>query len=164
MMGIPIPLISHCHWDRMIYIDGLVQDCSISIANALEILPSCTKPSIYIHQRTRSSLVQIIIWINYDVLSIDTLSFELLRTNFNEISFKMQKFSARKMFLNNGSHFVSVSMWYMIFMLKWSPGAQLVSNLYEWNRSLSLVVLNLFKEIWKCIYIFYRFSILRRCK
>ena len=29
------------------YIDGLVQDCSISIANALEILQSCTKPLIY---------------------------------------------------------------------------------------------------------------------
>ena len=29
------------------YVDGLVQDCSISIANALEILQSCTKPSIY---------------------------------------------------------------------------------------------------------------------
>ena len=27
--------------------DGLVQDCSISIANALEILQSCTKPSIW---------------------------------------------------------------------------------------------------------------------
>ena len=26
---------------------GLVQDCSISIANALEILQSCTKPSYY---------------------------------------------------------------------------------------------------------------------
>ena len=26
-------------------IDGLVQDCNISIANALEILQSCTKPS-----------------------------------------------------------------------------------------------------------------------
>ena len=30
-----------------IHFDGLVQDCSISIANALEILQSCTKPSIY---------------------------------------------------------------------------------------------------------------------
>ena len=30
------------------YIDGLAQDCSISIANALEILQSCTKPSIYV--------------------------------------------------------------------------------------------------------------------
>ena len=29
------------------YIDGLVQDCSISSANALEILQSCTKTSIY---------------------------------------------------------------------------------------------------------------------
>ena len=28
-------------------IDGLMQDCSISTANALEILQSCTKPSIY---------------------------------------------------------------------------------------------------------------------
>ena len=30
-----------------VYINGLVQDCSISIANALEILQSCTKLSIY---------------------------------------------------------------------------------------------------------------------
>ena len=29
------------------YIDGLVQNCSFSIANALEILHSCTKPSIF---------------------------------------------------------------------------------------------------------------------
>ena len=28
------------------YIDGLVQGCSISIANAMEILQSCTKSSI----------------------------------------------------------------------------------------------------------------------
>ena len=28
------------------YIDGLVQDCNISIANALEILQSCTEPPI----------------------------------------------------------------------------------------------------------------------
>ena len=27
-------------------IDGLVQDCSITIANAMEILQSCTKPSV----------------------------------------------------------------------------------------------------------------------
>ena len=31
------------------YIDGSVQDCSISIANAMEILQSCTKPLIYPH-------------------------------------------------------------------------------------------------------------------
>ena len=30
----------------MSHIDGLVQGCSISIANALEILQSCTKPSV----------------------------------------------------------------------------------------------------------------------
>ena len=30
-----------------IYINSLVQDCSNSIANALELLQSCTKPSIY---------------------------------------------------------------------------------------------------------------------
>ena len=29
------------------YIDGLVQNCSLSIANALDILHSCTKPSIF---------------------------------------------------------------------------------------------------------------------
>ena len=29
------------------YINGLVQDCGISIANALEILQSCNKPLIY---------------------------------------------------------------------------------------------------------------------
>ena len=31
----------------VIHIDGLAQHCSISIANALEILQSCTKPSIW---------------------------------------------------------------------------------------------------------------------
>ena len=30
-----------------VHIDGLVQDCSNSIANALELLQSCTKPPIY---------------------------------------------------------------------------------------------------------------------
>ena len=34
-------------WNSLIYIDGLVQDCSYSIANALELLHSCAKPSIY---------------------------------------------------------------------------------------------------------------------
>ena len=29
------------------HIEGLVQDCSNSIANALELQQSCTKPSIY---------------------------------------------------------------------------------------------------------------------
>ena len=34
-------------YDMKSDIDGLVQDCSFSIANALEILRLCTKPSIY---------------------------------------------------------------------------------------------------------------------
>ena len=32
---------------RTANINGLAQDCSISIGNALEILYFCTKPSIY---------------------------------------------------------------------------------------------------------------------
>ena len=31
----------------LIYIDGLVQDCINSIANILELLQPCTKPSVY---------------------------------------------------------------------------------------------------------------------
>ena len=34
-------------------IDGLAQDCSNSIANALELLQSCTKPLIYCHYQRR---------------------------------------------------------------------------------------------------------------
>ena len=33
--------------NNMLYTDGLVQDCSISIANMLKILQYCTKPSIF---------------------------------------------------------------------------------------------------------------------
>ena len=36
-----------CHLIWYQYINGLVQDCSNSIANALELLQSCTKPSIW---------------------------------------------------------------------------------------------------------------------
>ena len=36
-------------------LNGLVQDCSNSIANALELFQSCTKPSIW----TRSSMTKI---------------------------------------------------------------------------------------------------------
>ena len=41
-LNIVLCQISHKLW----YIFGLVQDCSNSIANALELLQSCTKPSI----------------------------------------------------------------------------------------------------------------------
>ena len=34
-------------------IDGLVQDCSNSTANALELLQFCIKPSIYFDERER---------------------------------------------------------------------------------------------------------------
>ena len=45
--------IKHLHHNRrqilnLIYINGLVQDCSNSIANALEVLQSCAKPSMHI--------------------------------------------------------------------------------------------------------------------
>ena len=33
--------------DYIDFIDGLVQDCSNSIDNAMELLQSCAKPSIY---------------------------------------------------------------------------------------------------------------------
>ena len=36
--------------DVKCHIDGLAQGCSISIANALEILQSCAKPSLSWHQ------------------------------------------------------------------------------------------------------------------
>ena len=40
-------------WDHVSinHFDGLVQDCSISIASALEILQSCNEPSIYMFSR-----------------------------------------------------------------------------------------------------------------
>ena len=36
-------------------IDGLVQDCSNSIANALELLQSCTKPSIWVNDQDQTT-------------------------------------------------------------------------------------------------------------
>ena len=88
------------------WIDGLVQDCSNSIANALELLQSCTKPSkcfnsspshaIYMHQRTGSALVwrQAITWTNVGLLSIG-----LLGTNFSEIQIGILSFSCKKIHL-----------------------------------------------------------------
>ena len=40
-------------WFPESHIDGLVQNCSNSIANALELLQTCTKPSIYIFEESR---------------------------------------------------------------------------------------------------------------
>ena len=47
------------HMARHGHFDGLVQDCSISIANALEILHSCTKPSIWCWVQVISVCVQV---------------------------------------------------------------------------------------------------------
>ena len=42
-----------------IYFDGLVQECSNSIANALELLQSCTKPSIHVFHLSMSPLLHL---------------------------------------------------------------------------------------------------------
>ena len=62
----------------MTHINGLVQDCSNSIATTLELLQSCTKSSNYMHQQTKLSFgennglkpvwCQTIIWINASLL------------------------------------------------------------------------------------------------
>ena len=44
-------------WFLYHYIDGLVQDCSISSALAMEILQSCTKPSIWYYADQRLSAI-----------------------------------------------------------------------------------------------------------
>ena len=43
------------------YIDGLVQDCTNSIANALELLHSCIKPTIYVSRRAHTMIMRNII-------------------------------------------------------------------------------------------------------
>ena len=45
-MGIIIPMVFMLKQGPGLF-DKLVQDCSISIANVLEVLQSCTKPSIW---------------------------------------------------------------------------------------------------------------------
>ena len=51
---------------KILHIIGLVQDCSISIAKALEILQSCTKPSIWWHYKDNMG---ILIWIMLDLVT-----------------------------------------------------------------------------------------------
>ena len=50
------------------YFDGLVQDCSNSIPNALELLQSCTKPSIWVVPKNAPS------WANPEVVFSVTLA------------------------------------------------------------------------------------------
>ena len=102
-----------------------MQNCSISIANALEILQSCTKPSILQWDLTAMDLThwgwvthicvsketiigsdnglspgrrQAIIWTNAGILLIGPLG-----TNFNEISIKIHTFSFKEMRLKMSS-------------------------------------------------------------
>ena len=44
---------------RQCNIDGLVQDCSNSIANALELLQSCTKPSTWYCMQQKNDLIKL---------------------------------------------------------------------------------------------------------
>ena len=46
------------HNTTEVNIDGLVQDCSNFIANALELLQSCTKPSIYLSLNKMTDILQ----------------------------------------------------------------------------------------------------------
>ena len=48
-------IINHVGYTRASHFDGFVQDCSNSIANALELLQSCTKPLIWCIQYDISS-------------------------------------------------------------------------------------------------------------
>ena len=53
-------------WSYCMYIDGLVQDCSISSASAMEILQSCAKPSrsqSQISELIPCTLLRILEWI-----------------------------------------------------------------------------------------------------
>ena len=50
-------------------IDGLVQFCSNSIANALELLQSCTEPSIWLVLSFHGKGFRILSWPNNDVKS-----------------------------------------------------------------------------------------------
>ena len=87
-------ILNHHH-----LIDGLVQDCSISIANALEILQSCIKPSLSIfrlgccpypiqwswqHQATPNtgSLSTSVLWVTNTDISLDTFRPCLFRPSF----------------------------------------------------------------------------------
>ena len=46
------------HYSYKSLIDDLVQDCSSSIANALELLQSCTKPWKYSHKHIDDMCLQ----------------------------------------------------------------------------------------------------------
>ena len=111
MAGIGVDRFMSCNK----YIDGLAQDCSNSIANALGLLQAGTKPSICHWSRvtyicvskltsngTKKELApvrrQAIIWTKTGILLIRTLG-----TNFSEILSEIHKFSSKKMHLKMSS-------------------------------------------------------------
>ena len=49
------------HYRAHDYIDGLVQDCSNAIANALELPQSCSKPPIYMNCTTQIAVVWLLL-------------------------------------------------------------------------------------------------------
>ena len=64
-------------WNGKLHINGLVQDCSNSIANALELLQSCTKPLIW-------QLYMLTLWCYYWWYYIsDTKCVGIVRYGFN---------------------------------------------------------------------------------
>ena len=75
-----------------IYIDGLVQDCSNFIANALELLQSCTKPSIYGTKNVSSPSSHLsyrMVQRHQEAQAIDTILFKLLQSVRILYSFQM---------------------------------------------------------------------------
>ena len=60
------------------YFDGLVQNCSNSIANVLELPQSCTKPSIFVMKFTPVHVVMISVCINL-FTSIDFVSISKIK-------------------------------------------------------------------------------------
>ena len=80
------------------YCDGLVQDCSNSIANALELLLSCTIPSIYSSSKSNSHRGQ---------LQINGEMALALRPNFWKILFDfLQKLHVKCHTLSSSATFV----------------------------------------------------------
>ena len=66
---IKFPSNLNCEWKKNPgkwvpghHIDGLVQDCSISIALATKILQSCTKPSIWSVPKDYTALYHLVMW------------------------------------------------------------------------------------------------------
>ena len=60
------------------HIDGLVQDCSNSSALAMELLQSCTKPSILLFYTEKEVLHILMAWWYNNELCFDTITTETI--------------------------------------------------------------------------------------